>query len=182
MRRPPPLLIDGHLDLAYNTLAVGRDLTRPLADLREAHEAALVTLPELRRAGIRVAFGTIFVMPADAKALAGKGGLAGKVYETPGEARALGIAQLELYERWEEAGEIRILRIKGDLEAHLAADSGTEPPVGLVLLMENADPLRSPDDLGEWVKRGLRVVGPAWQRTRYAGGTFAPGPLTVHHG
>ena len=44
--------------------------------------------------------------------------------------------------------------------------------------MEGADPLVTPDDLGEWRARGLRLLGPAWQRTRYAGGTKAPGPLT----
>ncbi len=178
MPSQPALLIDGHLDLAYNVLAAGRDLTRPLEELRRTQDkTALVTLPELRRAALRIVFGTIFVRPADAKSLGGKGTLEGKVYETPEEARKLGLAQLELYERWEEAGEVRILRTLSDLNDHLAADSA-ENPIGVVLLMENADPLRTPDDLDEWVKRGLRIVGPAWQRTRYAGGTKAPGPLT----
>lgn len=40
------------------------------------------------------------------------------------------------------------------------------------------DPIRTPDELDAWWDRGLRIVGPAWQRTRYAGGTSAPGPLT----
>ena len=170
--------IDGHLDLAYNALAVGRDLTRPLAEVRAQDETALVTLPELRRAGVHTVFGTIFVRPADAKSSGGKGALEGKTYETPEEARTLGLAQLELYERWEEAGEIRILRTLSDLDSHLASDEAEDSRIGTVLLMENADPLRTPNDLGEWVGRGLRVVGPAWQRTRYAGGTKAPGPLT----
>lgn len=174
----PSILIDGHLDLAYNTLAVGRDLTRPLDDLRRADPTALITLPELRRARTRVVFGTIFVRPADAKSLGGKGTLGGKAYETPEEARKLGLAQLELYERWEEANEIRILRTLSDLDKHLAAPSAEDAPIGVVLLMENADPLRTPADLDAWVRRGLRVVGPAWQGTRYAGGTRAPGPLT----
>ena len=170
--------IDGHLDLAYNVLAAGRDLTRPLEELRRQDKTALVTLPGLRRAGVRVVFGTIFVRPADATSLGGKSKLEGKVYETPEEARKLGLAQLELYERWEEAGEIRILRTLDDLDTHLAANETEDSRVGVVLLMENADPLRTPDDLEEWTKRGLRIVGPAWQRTRYAGGTKAPGPLT----
>ena len=174
----PAIFIDGHLDLAYNALAAGRDLTRSLDKLRRTQdETALVTLPELRRAGVRVVLGTIFVRPADAKSLGGKGTLEGKVYETPEEARKLGLAQLELYERWEEAGEVRIVRTLADLESHLAA-SAEDSRVSVVLLMENADPLRTPADLDEWVARGLRVIGPAWQRTRYAGGTKAPGPLT----
>ncbi len=173
----PSIFIDGHLDLAYNALAVGRDLTLPLEELRAQDAAALVTLPELRRAGVTLVFGTIFVRPAGAKSLGGKGTLEGKAYETPEEARKLALAQLELYERWEEAGEVRIVRTLDDLESHLAA-SAEDARVGLVLLMENADPLRTPGDLDEWVRRGLHVVGPAWQRTRYAGGTRAPGPLT----
>ena len=174
------MYIDGHLDLAYNVLAAGRDLTLPLDTLREqGHPDALVTLPELRAGGVGVVFGTIYVRPAASVPMSVRGGpLSGRAYETPEEARALGLAQLGLYERWEDEGHIRILRSKGDLEPYTAADSDAEKPLGLVLLMEGADPLVTPDDLGEWTARGLRLLGPAWQRTRYAGGTKAPGPLT----
>ena len=174
---PVQLLIDGHLDLAYNVLAAGRDLTLPLDVLRrQGHEDALVTLPELRNGGVSVVFGTIYVQPAAAQLSTQGARLPGRVYETPQEARALALAQLELYERWEDAGLIRIIRSQSDLEPYAAAKGDT--PTGLVLLMEGADPLLTPDDLSEWTARGLRIVGPAWQRTRYAGGTRAPGPLT----
>ena len=172
------MYIDGHLDLAYNVLAAGRDLTLPLDTLRTSgHPDALVTLPELRAGGVGVVFGTIYVKPAASVPMsAGGGSLGGRSYETPLEARKLGLAQLEVYERWEDEGLIRILRSKGDLEPYKAESS--DAPLGLVVLMEGADPLVSPDDLGEWRARGLRLLGPAWQRTRYAGGTKAPGPLT----
>jgi membrane dipeptidase len=49
---------------------------------------------------------------------------------------------------------------------------------GLVLLMENADPILEPKQLEEWYDRGVRIVGPAWAGTRYSGGTGQPGPLT----
>ena len=176
MAAQSPILIDGHLDLAYNVLAAEHDLTLPLNELRQKDATALVTLPELRRAKIKIVFGTIFTMPAS-RTSPGGSALSGEGYKTPQEARALGLAQLELYERWEEAGEVRIVRTQGDLETQLTS-RGEDAPIGLVLLMEGADPLVTPDNLGEWVKRGLRVVGPAWQRTRYAGGTYAPGPLT----
>jgi membrane dipeptidase len=45
--------------------------------------------------------------------------------------------------------------------------------------MEGADPMRTPDDVPWWFERGLRMIGLAWKRTRYAGGTGAPGPLTL---
>ena len=136
-----------------------------------------MTLPELRSGGVGIVFGTIYVKPAAGVPMSTRGGsLAGRAYETPEEARALGLEQLELYERWEDAGLIRILRSQSDLQTY---QTPTEDlPTGLVLLMEGADPLRTPDDLSEWTARGLRILGPAWQRTRYAGGTKAPGPLT----
>jgi membrane dipeptidase len=50
--------------------------------------------------------------------------------------------------------------------------------VGIVPLMENADPIREPAELELWFERGVRIVGPAWTASRYAGGTGQPGPLT----
>ncbi len=172
------MYIDGHLDLAYNVLAAGRDVTLPLGTLRASgHPDALVTLPELRAGGVGVVFGTIYVKPAAAVPMsAGGSSLGGRSYETPQEARLLGLEQLEVYERWEDEGLIRILRSRGDLEPYQAGRA--EQPLGVALLLEGADPLVSPDDLSEWRARGLRLLGPAWQRTRYAGGTKAPGPLT----
>jgi membrane dipeptidase len=54
----------------------------------------------------------------------------------------------------------------------------TDHRQGLVMLMENADPILEPQQFEEWYDRGVRIVGPAWQGTRYAGGTGNPGPLT----
>jgi membrane dipeptidase len=51
-------------------------------------------------------------------------------------------------------------------------------PVGLVLLMEGAEGVRSPGELEEWWQRGVRILGPAWAGTRFCGGTREPGPLT----
>lgn len=45
--------------------------------------------------------------------------------------------------------------------------------------MEGADPIRSPQEVSEWFREGLRIVGPAWRKTRYSGGTGAPGPLSA---
>lgn len=158
--------------------ALGRDLTLPLAELRarepdaREHEA-LVTFPALRAAGVAACFATIFAWPADA-------GMPGG-YETPNEARRLALAQLDQYGRWEEAGLIRVLRTADDARAHFAAWSAhaeASSPLGVVLLMEGADPVRDPNEVAFWAGAGVRAIGPAWGRTRYAGGTDAPGPLT----
>ncbi|MCJ7624781.1 MAG: membrane dipeptidase, partial [Anaerolineaceae bacterium] len=51
-------------------------------------------------------------------------------------------------------------------------------PVGLVILMEGAEGVRSVDELENWWERGVRIIGPAWAGTRFCGGTNEPGPLT----
>jgi membrane dipeptidase len=57
--------------------------------------------------------------------------------------------------------------------------TGVTPALSAILLMEGADPLRTPADITAWHAAGLRIVGMAWKRTRYAGGTGDPGPLTA---
>ena len=171
-------LIDGHEDLAFNAVVIGRDLTRPVAEIRRAEGeppghgegTATVSLPALRAADVRVVLATLFETPAR---VAAEHGIPG--YHTPEEAYALAMAQLDYYQALHERGEATLIRARPDLEAVVA---GQAPQPGLVVLMEGADPLRAPDDLAAFVARGVRVVGPAWHRTRYAGGTTEPGPLT----
>ncbi|EYB67692.1 peptidase M19 [Deinococcus phoenicis] len=170
MSAPSPLLVDGHLDLAWNAVR-GRDLTLGLEALRSrdpvTDETATVTFGELKAAGTRVCFGTLFALPRTADSPQG--------YTDQAGARMQALTQLDQYRRWEGAGHVRLLRSGAEVTAHLAAGEG---PLGVVLLMEGADPLRDPGDLPFWVGAGVRVIGPAWGRTRYAGGTEAPGPLT----
>jgi membrane dipeptidase len=41
--------------------------------------------------------------------------------------------------------------------------------------MEGADPIREPEELEMWYERGLRIIGPAWDNTRYAAGAWNGG-------
>lgn len=170
MRQAPEFIIDGHLDLAMNGLN-GRDLTLPLDLLRAndpvAGQTATVSFPELREAGTRVCLGTLFAMPRTADSPEG--------YEDAAAARRQALAQLDQYRRWEDQGQITLLVGAQAVAAHLQQE---EAPLGVVLLMEGADPVRDENDLAFWVEAGVRIIGPAWGATRYAGGTGAPGPLT----
>jgi membrane dipeptidase len=75
----------------------------------------------------------------------------------------------------ERNGDIAIVRTRRDLAR---AASGDGPP-GVVILMECADPIRTPDEVAWWHARGLRVVGMSWGHgSRYAGGNARPGGLT----
>jgi membrane dipeptidase len=166
-------IVDAHLDMAWNVLR-GRDYDLTAADLRakeqRSTEQAMVTFPELRRGGIAVAFGTLYTGARNYDEN-GDG-----IYERPPDDDAR--RQLEVYLGWESDGKARIVRSRSDLDTHLA-EWENDGVLGVVLLIEGGDSIRSPDELPMWVDAGVRVIGPAWSRTRYCGGTRRPGPLTA---
>jgi len=163
--------IDGHLDLAY--LAVnGRDMRFEIAD----PQSGCVSLPAIRAADIELAFATIFTEPSAPSAQTNLH--QPHIYDRndPDSAQRAGLLQLDQYEKWEAQGEISIVRAREDLDRE-------SPLPKIVILMEGADPMRSPRDARMWFERGLRIVGLTWASgTRYAGGnSSAPGtgPLTA---
>ncbi|HEX6291549.1 MAG TPA: membrane dipeptidase [Herpetosiphonaceae bacterium] len=173
------MLIDAHLDLAFNAQALGGDLRLPLDQLRASaygqratslRETPTVSLPTLRAVDVRIVFGTIFVQAPHTFF-----NLIGPVYHTPDEANEQGWAQLRYYHDLAAQGQIALIGGRAELDAAL---NGTTPLPGLVPLMEGADPIRDLAELEDWHAAGLRIVGPAWSATRYSGGTGAPGPLT----
>src|SRR5690606_23400543 len=100
-------------------------------------------------------------------------------------ARAATTAQLRYYDKLQDAGLVEMIRFREDLARHWKAwraAAGREEgkkKVGIIVLMECADPLRRPEELNKWVKRGVRAVGPAHiGPNRYAHGTGAAGGLT----
>lgn len=160
------MIIDAHLDLAYNALDLGRDMTLSLEESRKVNphtDIPTVTLPALREGGVAVAFATLWANP--------------RTYLEPQQAHEAALRQLEVYQRWEEGGWIRLLRSRADLEAHLTAWN-QDRVLGVVILMEGAEPIRQPDELPFWRQQGVRMVGLSWAQTRYAGGTAQPGGLT----
>lgn len=84
------------------------------------------------------------------------------------------MAQLDYYRRIERQGLVKIIETKKHLKEHLSCKT----KVGLVILMEGADPVLTPKDANNWFEAGVRIIAPAWHGTRYSGGTGAPGPLT----
>ncbi len=179
------MLIDAHLDMAYNAMVLRRDL-RLTVDVLRAQEAVtpppgqhtgacLVTLPALRAGGVRIIGGSLFVAPAW-KQWAEEA----QVYHTAEEAHVQAQAQLDYYRRLaDEEPDVRLLQTRADLDAVCAADATESPLLGIFVVMEGAAPIREPAEVGRWVERGLRGVGLTWSAgTRYAGGNGNPGPLT----
>lgn len=178
------MIVDAHLDLAYNAM-LGFDPRLPLEAIRDSdlgHRMAAngqtptVSLPALRQGQAVVVFGTLFVLPAGAP-----GDLDGATYTTPDEAHALAMEQVDYYRQLEGEGMVRLIGTTGDLQNVVATfeRDGMSAAVGVVPLMEGADPIRSPAELHVWVERGVRIVGPAWSKTAYCGGAGKPGPLTT---
>lgn len=186
--RTTPVIVDGHLDIAWNYFNNRRDF-RQSAWARRRQETdpvflqrygrSMVGLPELLVGRVAVVCASIFVSPAWCKMYPDEQ----VTYSSPEEAHHWGMQQLEYYHRLaEEDARLHLIQTQADLDAVLATwhdgSSVTEHRLGLIVGMEGADPILGPHQLEEWHEGGLRIVGPAWTQTRYSGGTKAPGPLT----
>lgn len=172
-------IVDAHLDLAYNALNDGRQLRQELNELRVSEPEdnirgrATVTIPELIKGGVGLVFGTLFVQPASSP-LSARDKI---VYTNSAEAHKHAMEQLDYYHRLADE-EDRILLV-GDLANLDDIVASHEPEktalLGIVPLMEGADPIRQPEEVEAWFERGLRLIGPAWDDTRYAAGAWREG-------
>src|SRR5262245_61418115 len=192
------LVFDWHLDLAWNALEWNRDITRTVADVRRREIEAgykgpgrgvnTVTLPALREGHVAVVSATLLARHDRFGVQLGFIPKSG--YESAEAANAMALGQLAYYRALERRGVIRILSDWSKLDAHVREwlarvdrqsrerERADAPPLGFVISMEGADPILSPDDVGEWWKAGLRIVSLShYGNGRYSHGTGTPGPL-----
>lgn|SRR5574341_4235 len=185
------LIVDGHADIAWNALAFGRDYTQITRSIRERERGTdipsrngntLLGRDAWLEGQVAVIFATLYESPMQHRL----GEWDVLAYRTPQEAYRIAGLQLDLYHRLSDEGKLfRVIGTQKDLADVLATwdptDEATEEDerrIGLIPLMEGADPIIEPPQVEEWRERGVRIVGPAWKGTRYAGGTGEPGPLT----
>jgi membrane dipeptidase len=178
-------IVDAHIDLAYNAVVLGRDVSLTLAELRERerlHEPAdpksgicTVTLPALLEGRVAVIGGSIFVEPGKKSHPRPTA-----TYHTSEEASAQAIRQLDWYRRiGDERDNVEIVSNAATLDRVLTSYDTDRPSLGILIVMEGGEPILDPRELGWWVERGLRGIGLTWSAgTRYAGGNASPGPLT----
>lgn len=176
------LVIDMHLDLAMNALLWNRDLKLSVEDIRQA-EAGMaqkgrargtVSFPEMRRGQIGIASATLI-----ARVKKGQG--AGIDFRDHDIAYAVAQGQRAYYRQLERQGVVTVITDAPALD-HVVAAWKREPerdrPTALVLSMEGADPIVSPDQVPSWWDDGLRIVSLAhYGPSAYAMGTDAIGPL-----
>lgn len=179
------IIIDAHEDLAFNVLVDGRDYLQSAYATRAAEEGdsaledlgiCMLGLPEWLQAHVAVIFATLTTIP---RALAHPGELS---YSNIEASHQQALAQLAIYQRWVATNSsMRLITHRSHLDETLAtwAGAGVSPQVGLVLLMENADSIRTSEEVGFWHAQGLRIVGPAWHSNRFAGSANDGGPLTT---
>ncbi|MDZ7639385.1 MAG: membrane dipeptidase [Bryobacterales bacterium] len=206
------LILDAHLDLAWNAMSFDRDQTLPVTTLRAREERmtgrgrgnCTTSLVEMRKAGVGLCLGTLLARTLPAAALQ-------SFYaETTVAKRAHGPVihredldyanqtitcaaaqgQMAYYRMLEFDGEVQIVRTAQDLTGLAArwkewlhadaANRGAPPPIGIVVSMEGADPIRSPGEAAKWFENGLRTACLAhYGPSAYAMGTGGDGPLTA---
>jgi membrane dipeptidase len=182
------LVVDAHEDIAYNMLNFARDYSRSVNETRRLETGSptiaqngqtLLGWDEWVRGRVGIIFSTLFAMPIRRREY-----LWEKLYyASESEAGRLYREQLDLYEQLVEEKEDKFALIQSlpDLEEvvkNWEAEEPVTPRIGLVILMEGADAIQNLAELEEWFERGVRIIGPAWTGTRFAGGTREPGPLT----
>jgi len=179
------LIVDAHLDLAWNALDWDRNLLRPVSEIRKreielgmigkGRGEGTVSFPELRRGGVGLFIATLLarllrpnLMPAIQR------------YEHMEAAYAAAHGQMAYYRILEQKGVLRWIKDAASLDAHVRAWNADpqQEPLGFILSMEGADPVLSPVQVEEWFQAGLRILGPAhYGVSPYAHGTGTEGGL-----
>ena len=170
------LTFDAHLDLSMNALLWNRDLTQPVAEIRQREQGmtdkvdrgqGTVALPDMRRGHIGLCVATQI-----GRYVKKNNKLPG--YHSPEIAWAETQGQLAWYRAMEEAGQMVQIVDRPGLDRQVQLWQNNPPPdapIGYILSLEGADSILTPEHLERAYAQGLRAVGPA----HYGPGTYAQG-------
>ena len=174
------LIIDAHLDLAWNALQWNRNIQHSVYTIRTGESnlsgagrgQGTVALPEMRQGRIALCFATLLARSTGRA-------IQNLDYSSPYQAYAVAQGQLAYYQALSQAGKVRLIASRKDLDQHIDGwldwevdISLTQPTIGLLISMESADPILRPEQLPAWKESGVRIIGPAhYGPGRYAGGT-----------
>jgi membrane dipeptidase len=174
------LIVDAHLDLAWNALQWNRNIQYSVYTIRTGESnlsgagrgQGTVALPEMRQGRVALCFATLLARSTGRT-------IQNLDYSSPYQAYATAQGQFAYYRALHEAQEIRLINNRQELEEHIESwlqwelDTAlAQPRVGLVISMESADPILTPEQLPAWQEAGVRIIGLAhYGPGRYAGGT-----------
>lgn len=191
------LLFDGHLDIAMNALDYERDQTLTVEEIRKRETPApeddrgvcMVTLPELRAGNTAVVTATLFARTKPWIDPRRKPRRDNSDWPSADMTHAVARGQLAYYELLMGRGELNLITSKGELQAHLdlwrqrgssLAAAQSASPLGVILMMEGADPITRVEELGEWYELGLRCLSLAhFGHSRFACGTPPADPKST---
>ena len=177
------IVIDSHLDLAWNALGWNRDLTRDIQEMRKA-EAGMkdvgrgfntVSLSEMRKGEVAVCLATVLARKSDLGEL-------NLDFRSRELAYAMGQGQIAYYRVWRSRGISRCCETSA-ISGSKCADGYRKitPPCAWDSSSVWKAPIRL-SRLGTWGSGGtdgLRVIGLAhFGRSAYAHGTGITGGLT----
>lgn len=189
------LLIDSHLDLAWNSKTYDRDYSLTTAEIRQKEAGSQVPLlngdtllgwDAFQRGQVALVFATLFAAPERARshpsAMRSNSNMT-QYYASDDQAYTLYRQQVDHYLRMFEQHPTKFQPVasRAQLNALLSQwqdGRQTQSPTGMVMLMEGAEGVRQMGELEEWWSLGVRMIGPAWMGNRFCGGTAEPGPLT----
>lgn len=197
-----PFILDAHLDLSMNALEWNRDLSRPIAEIRQREQGmddkrdrgnGTVCFPEMRRGRVGICVATQiarWVKPLNPR----------MGWHSAEQAWAQTQGQLAWYRAMEDRGELIQIKDVATLDRMFqlwTGNSSSTPtphldplplptrgeesrlPIGYVLSLEGADSMVTLKHLERAVGYGLRAIGPAhYGPGTYAPGTEAEGPLS----
>ncbi len=177
------LIFDSHLDLAWNVIDWGRNLSLEIHEIRKSEEGMeqtgrgrnTVSIPEMRKAEVGLAIATLL-----AKRVV-EGNPPFVPYQERNAAYRAGQDQLECYRQMCQRGDLVWIRNSNDLTDHLSNwhENAPAASLGFLLSMEGADSIESPNQLPEWWEAGLRIIGPAhFGINQYVHGTGTEGGFT----
>ena len=198
------LVIDAHLDIAWNALAFDRDQLLSIDELRASEQGmtgkgrgrCTTSLPEMRRSGVGICLATVLAR-ATPKDLPDPGPNMGTVagrghgdvilredldYSNQTICCAAAQAQMAYYKLLEQQGHMRMIRDRATLDEvwSLWERSPESAPIGYILSMEGTDPIVDPSQAGWWFDQGLRTACLAhYGPSAHAMGTGGDGPLSA---
>ncbi|HEX5691260.1 MAG TPA: hypothetical protein VFX76_14700, partial [Roseiflexaceae bacterium] len=115
------LIVDAHLDLSWNALQWGRDLTRSVYTIRtqenttpgKARGLGTVAYPEMRQGRIAVCFATVLARSTGQP-------VPHVDFATPAQSYGIAQGQLAYYRALERTGAARIIADRAGLDRHMA--------------------------------------------------------------
>ncbi len=150
------IIIDGDYPMAIGSIAAGRDLKKPIADVRKEppletrafewnNKETMATIPEMRQGKIAAALVKVVACVL-------KPGHAHGEFVSAEAAYGSSKGQLAYYELLEHQNEVKILSTKSLFKAHMELwesneDNMKDLPVGFILGMEGADSIVYPEQV-----------------------------------